>query len=199
MKPLLALFSLLVLLQPTWSQEDVFKPSDSMSPDGRLYASVIPILDTDPQNENPYRIAVKDLTTGRILGSTISDIEMTDPASVRETKVIWTKTGNFVAFLMPSDRRTRVSKVFYVDSKHGRATPVQIQDYFQNILGRINQVEPPEFYFESISALAGDSILIEVSAGSRNPQYSLDAEAVITLIGDPHSDPSGRLTSVKVK
>jgi hypothetical protein len=199
MKPSLTLLFLIPLIHPIWGQEDVFKPRDSTSPSGQFYASVIPILPTDPLNGNPYRIAVRESKTGKVLGSTISEIEMTDPMSVRETTVIWTRTGNFVAFLMPSDRRTRVSRVFYVDSKHERATPVSIQDYFQNMLGRIDQVAPPEHYFENISPLEDDSLRIEVSAGSRDPQYSLLADAFIQLIGDPHSDPSGKITSIKIK
>jgi hypothetical protein len=199
MKRLLTLLSTSLLLQSAWSQEDLFKPDESASPDGQFYASVVSILPTDPQNENPYRIAVRESATGKIIGSAVSDIEMTDPNSLRETRVIWTETGNFVVFLMPSDRRTRVSKVFYIDSKHGRALPVRIQDYFQNMLGRIDRVEPPEFYFESVSPLKGDLIRIEVSAGSRDPQFSLQADATIELVGDPHSEPFGKLTSVKIK
>lgn len=199
MKPGLTFLSLILLIHPIWAQEDVFKPRDSTSPGGQFYASVIPILPTDPQNGNPYRIAVRDAKTGKVVGSIISEIEMTDPSSVRETTVTWTRTGNFVVFLMPSDRRTRVNRVFYIDSKHECAIPVSIQDYFQNMLGRIDQVAPPEHYFEKIFALDDDSLRIEVSAGSRDPQYSLLADAVIQLIGDPNSAPSGKITSIKIK
>jgi hypothetical protein len=176
------------------AQSDIYKIA-SDDPKQQVYAAVIPIFDTDPQNENPYRIAIRDKESGKIWGSDISWIDMVTKDSVQETSVIWSPSGDFVVFQMKPDRRSQMIRTYYIDRQHQRIREVEMPDYVQNMLGRLDRVSMPDSSLgETVTFTSKDILTIEV--GGARP--ALSGKASVKLHGDPHSDPRGELLSVEV-
>ena len=176
------------------AQTDVYKIATE-DPKKEVYATIIPIFDSDPQNENPYRIAIRDRANGKVWGSYVSWIDMMTEDAVRETTAVWSSTGDFIVFHMRPDRRSRVVRSYYIDRKHQRIREVKMPDYLQNMLGRLNRVSSPDHIGESAMFTSASTLLVKVEG---SPQ-ALSGTASVKLHGDPYSEPYGELLSVEVE
>lgn len=194
---LLHAFLLFAAATTVGAQTDIYKISTE-DPKHQVYASVIPIFDSDPQNENPYRVAIRDRQDGKIWGSDISWIDMVTEGAIQDTTAVWSPSGNFVVFHMKPDRRSQTIRTYFIDREHKRIHEVKMPDYIQNMLGRLNRVKVPSYVGEKASFSDSDTISVDVDGwGSGIP--SIKGTASIKLHGDPYSEPYGELVSVEAK
>lgn len=188
------LLSLTAEAQP--SPKDIFQiPSED--PKGELYASVIGIFETDPANENPYRIAIRDKTTLKILGSDVSSIDMVTAGAARETTATWSSDGKNIVFEMQCDRRSKTIQAYIIDREGQRIEKANLPDYLQNMLGRLKLVSYEGNLSETATFTADGLLKIKV-IGNGPPATAFEGIAIVKLDA-ANVRPNAQLVWVEVK
>jgi len=112
---------------------------DGVAPSKEKELVTIPIFDTDEPNGTPYRVALRDVASKKILDSFLWEGDMGDEHAHKRNKALWSPTGQFVAVYMRSGRLSAATAYFLVDRK--KLVRIDPPDAWQNVLGRFNTTE----------------------------------------------------------
>ena len=113
--------------------------ADGVSPSKELELVTIPRFDTDPPNETPFRVALRDVSSKEILDSFLWGGDMGDAQAHKRNRAYWSPSGNYVAVYMRSGRLSATTSYFLVEG--GKLIPMTAPDAWQNVLGRFNTTE----------------------------------------------------------
>ncbi len=124
------------IIMASWVFAEEWAIIDGTSPLQKQELVTIPILDSDPPNGTPFRIALRDASSKQILDSFLWEGDMGDPQAHQQNKAFWSPEGQYVAIYMRAGRLSATTAYFIVErDKLIRVTP---PDVWQNVLGRFN-------------------------------------------------------------
>ena len=109
---------------------------DGTSPSGGQELVTIPIFDTDPPNGTPFRIALRDKASKKILDSFLWEGDKSDSQAHLQNRAYWSPGGQYVAVSMRAGRLTTTTAHFLVE--HDKLTRMRPPDAWQNVLGRFH-------------------------------------------------------------
>jgi hypothetical protein len=112
---------------------------DGLSPSKKQELVTIPIFDTDPPNETPFRVALRDTASKEILDSFLWEGDMGDPQAHTRNTAFWSPDGQYVAVYMRAGRLSATTAYFVVE--RGKLIRITPPDAWQNVLGRFNTTE----------------------------------------------------------
>lgn len=112
---------------------------DGVSPLEKQELVTIPSFDTDPPNGTPFRIALRDVASKKILDSFLWEGDMGDPHAHKRNRAYWSPEGQYLAVYMRSGRLSSATAYFFVE--HGKLIRLTPPDVWQNVLGRFKTTE----------------------------------------------------------
>ena len=165
--------------------------TDGRSPDGRYAVRIFRVKEADPSD---YAVRLCSTAKTKPL-FTFADIGgyLHYPAAIERDRALWHASSQFVAI---TDQDTRHSTELYVLALfQGRVERLQLPDYVQNALGRVNTTEVDFACVSKLKHWDGDDLVLNLYF-TANQRRSYTCEVVLHVSHGENSFPSIGLKSV---
>jgi hypothetical protein len=188
---------LALILICTFANAQEWPVLDGACPSKKEELVTIPIFDSDPPNGTPFRIALRDKQSKRVLDSFLWEGDMGDSEAHKQNKAYWSPDGQFLALYMRTGRLSATTAYFLVD--RGKLVRVTAPDVWQNVLGRFKATESgPNGGISPVSWTGKNLLNVEVigSAETTEGRIPFHYHDVMEFVGGQATVPFIYLKSV---